>query len=46
MNSIKEIPEEPKFTQKGLKGYQYNLDNKELEIYSVDVTKGHDKYPN
>ena len=38
------IPEKPSFQQKGLKGYAYPLANKELEIYYVDVSQGHDTY--
>ena len=39
-----ELPKRPSFQQKGLKGYAYHLANKELEIYYVDVTRGHDTY--
>ena len=38
------LPTKPTFQQKGLKGHAYNLTNKELEIYNVDVTQGHDNY--
>ena len=44
MAYLKEKSEKPTFAQNGLKGYQYLLDNKELEIYFVDVTKGHDQF--
>lgn len=37
-----ELPTEPTIKQKGLKGYQFPLKNKEVEIYYVDVTQGHD----
>jgi len=39
-----ELPIKPTFEQKGLKGFAYPLKNKELEIYFVDVTQGHDNY--
>jgi len=38
------LPARPSFEQKGLKGYMYPLTNKELEIYYVDVTQGHDTH--
>jgi mannose-6-phosphate isomerase-like protein (cupin superfamily) len=38
------LPLKPTFEQKGLKGYLYPLKNKELEIFFVDVTQGHDTY--
>jgi hypothetical protein len=44
MSNIINLPEKPKFTQKGLSGCQYHLKNKEVEIYFVDVSQGHDKY--
>jgi mannose-6-phosphate isomerase-like protein (cupin superfamily) len=34
----------PSFSQIGLRGYGFNLSNKDLEIYYVDVTLGHDTY--
>jgi len=41
---IKTLPENPAFMQNGLKGYQYNLNTKEIGIYQVDCFKGHDRY--
>ena len=38
------LSEQPAFSQKGLKGYAYPLKNKNVEIYYVDVTQGHDNY--
>jgi mannose-6-phosphate isomerase-like protein (cupin superfamily) len=32
------------YTQKGLKGYKFPLKNKKLEVYFVDVKKGHDDF--
>lgn len=39
-----ELPSAPTFEQKGLKGFAYPLKNKDLEVYYVDVIKGHDNY--
>ena len=41
---LKTIPETPTFTQKGLKGYQFPLEQKRFEVYLVDSTKGHDVF--
>lgn len=39
------IPSSPSFTLKGLKGYQFEpLGNQELDIYFIDVEKGHDTF--
>ena len=39
------IPSSPSFALKGLKGYQFEpLRNQELDIYFVDVEKGHDTF--
>jgi hypothetical protein len=39
------IPSSPSFALKGLKGYQFEpLINQELDIYFVDVEKGHDTF--
>jgi mannose-6-phosphate isomerase-like protein (cupin superfamily) len=39
------IPPSPSFALKGLKGYQFEpLKNQELDIYFVDVEKGHDTF--
>ena len=32
------------FSQKGLKGYKFILKNKNLEVYFLNVIKGHDTY--
>jgi mannose-6-phosphate isomerase-like protein (cupin superfamily) len=45
MPYILTIPSSPSFTLKGLKGYQFEpLRNQELDIYFVDVEKGHDTF--
>ena len=36
--------EKPSYIQKGLKGYKFHLKNKDLEVYFVDVEKGHDTF--
>jgi mannose-6-phosphate isomerase-like protein (cupin superfamily) len=38
------LPEKETFAQRGLKGYRYPTINKEIEIYYVDVKKGHDTF--
>lgn len=43
-NYIKKLPGDPSFEQKGLKGYNFNLDCNEITISVEDVFKGHDKY--
>jgi len=37
-------PESATFAQKGLKGFQFPLRNKEFEVYFVNVEKGHDNF--
>lgn len=37
-------PSEPTYIQKGLNGYQFPITNKEVEVYFVNVEKGHDNY--
>ena len=44
MSYIKQRPTEATFTQKGLEGFLYSLDSKDLEIYFIDSTEGHDGY--
>lgn len=44
MDYILKLPEKETFAQKGLKGYHYPISNKEVEIYHVDVMKGHDTF--
>lgn len=44
MEYIKKVPKEPNFKQKGLSGYCYPLDSKEISITLEDCFKGHDKY--
>lgn len=39
---LKGLPEKPTFSQRGLEGFRYPLENKELEVYQVAVTRGHD----
>ena len=38
------FPNKPPFEQKGLKGFAYPLINKDLEIYYVDSSQGHDNF--
>jgi len=38
------LPKKPTIKQKGLKGYQFPLENKNIEIDYVDVSQGHDNY--
>ena len=42
--NIKKLSKKATFTQKGLKGYAFPLENKDLEIYYVDVGQGHDTF--
>ncbi|MGA8753743.1 AraC family ligand binding domain-containing protein [Candidatus Deferrimicrobium sp.] len=45
MPYIVTIPSSPAFALKGMKGYQFEpLENKELDIYLLDVEKGHDTF--
>ena len=44
MGYIKKLPTEPSFMQKGLNGYNYELETKEISITQEDCFKGHDKY--
>ncbi|MFH1978117.1 MAG: hypothetical protein ABIJ92_02225 [Candidatus Aenigmatarchaeota archaeon] len=41
---IRKKSEKPTFSQKGLDGYQFLLENKNVEVYFVDVKMGHDNY--
>jgi len=41
---VRKLKDNPSFSQKGLDGYRFPLSNKEIEIYFVDVKKGHDTY--
>lgn len=41
---LKKLPEEPSFEQKGLKGYNYDLECKEITLTIEDSFKGHDYY--
>ena len=41
---VKRLPEEPSFQQQGLKGYNFELESKEISLSYEDVFKGHDKY--
>lgn len=43
-NYKKVLPSEPSFAQKGLNGYNFNLNLKDISISVEDVFKGHDKY--
>lgn len=44
MEFIKKLPEDPSFKQKGLNGYNYNLENEKITLSIEDCFKGHDKY--
>ena len=44
MGYIKKLPTEPSFMQKGLNGYNYELETKEISVTQEDCFKGHDKY--
>jgi mannose-6-phosphate isomerase-like protein (cupin superfamily) len=45
MSYIVTIASSPAFALKGMKGYQFEpLENKELDIYLLDVEKGHDTF--
>ena len=45
MNKYKrELPQMPSFMQKGLYGYNYNIENKEISITMEDCFSGHDYY--
>ncbi len=44
MSYIKNLPSNPSFIQKGLSGYNFELNNKEISISFEDCFKGHDKY--
>lgn len=41
---IKNIPKAPSFSQKGLKGYKFSLENKNIEVYFIDSAQGHDTF--
>lgn len=41
---IKKLPTEPSFEQQGLKGYNFDLECKDITLSYEDVFKGHDKY--
>jgi mannose-6-phosphate isomerase-like protein (cupin superfamily) len=34
----------PSYTQRGLKGFKFPLKNKKVEVYFVDVERGHDTF--
>ena len=44
MTFIKELPDKPSFSQKGLDGFKYLLQNKKVDINIVEVHQGHDNY--
>ncbi|OGY24428.1 MAG: hypothetical protein A2Y57_03500 [Candidatus Woykebacteria bacterium RBG_13_40_7b] len=41
---VKSPSEKSTFSQKGLDGYKFPLENKNIEIYLVVVKQGHDNY--
>lgn len=44
MKYAKKRPKTPTFIQKGLKGFQFDLINKDIEIYYEDSELGHDDF--
>jgi mannose-6-phosphate isomerase-like protein (cupin superfamily) len=44
MNIIKEKPDKPSFSQKGLNGFKFNLENKDVEVSIMNVEIGHETY--
>jgi mannose-6-phosphate isomerase-like protein (cupin superfamily) len=44
VNFIRKKSDKPTFSQKGLDGFQFPLENKNVEVYFVDVKKGHDTF--
>ncbi|MBN2094840.1 MAG: cupin domain-containing protein [Candidatus Aenigmarchaeota archaeon] len=41
---VKAFPKAPTFSQKGLEGFRFGLQDRELEIYVVDSKTGHDNF--
>lgn len=44
MNYIKNIPETASFSQDGMDGYSFNLNNKDISIDIIESYKGHERY--
>jgi hypothetical protein len=44
MSFIKNLTDVPSYSQKGIAGFPYDIENPAFEIYSVDVQEGHDPY--
>lgn len=44
MTYKKSLPIEPTFSQKGLDGFRFPLDDRDFEVYLVEVKQGHDNY--
>ena len=44
MNYIKNVPQSPSFSQDGMNGYSFNIDNKNVSIDMIESYKGHEKY--
>lgn len=44
MNYIKNIPETASFSQDGMDGYSFNLNNKNISIDVIESYKGHERY--
>lgn len=44
MNYIKNIPITPSFSQDGMNGYSFILNNKDISIDMIESYKGHEKY--
>ena len=43
-NYRKSTSQDATFTQRGLSGFQFDLQNKDVEVYRIDVRSGHDDY--
>lgn len=44
VSPLKKFSSKPTYKQKGVSGYQFQIKNKNVEIYFTDVSKGHDSY--
>ncbi len=44
MNYIKNIPITPSFSQDGMNGYSFILNNKDISIDMIESYKGHERY--
>lgn len=44
MGYIKKIPEKPSFSQDGMNGFSFDINDENISIDIEDVYKGHEKY--